>query len=72
MISSSDLLNAIQGRMTDTGQTQRDIALKVGMSQPHLSNLFNGKITNPQFGTMVKLCNAVGIQAQFIIPKATQ
>lgn len=72
MISSADLLNAIQGHMVDTGLTQADVAKKAGMSQPHLSNLFTGKITNPQFGTMVKLCESVGIRAQFIVPKVVK
>lgn len=72
MISSTDLLNAIQGHMVDTGLTQRDVAIKAGMSQPHLSNLFTGKIDNPQFATAMRLCEAVGIKVQFIVPKASK
>lgn len=69
MITTADLMNAIQERMTDKNMTQRDLALKAGMSQPHLCNLFNGKVKNPQLATVLKLCDAAGIKVQFITPR---
>ena len=72
MITTTELLDAIQGRMIDIGLTQRDVAIKAGMSQPHLSNLFNGKVDKPQFATTMKLCEAVGIRVQFIVPKVAK
>lgn len=72
MITVPDLMSAIQERMTDIGLTQAGLAQKAGLSQPHLSNLFTGKIKQPQLTTALKLCNATGIRVQFIVPKATK
>lgn len=72
MISTADLMGIIQERMTDNGQTQAEVARKAGLSQPHLSNLFTGRIANPQFDTALKLCDAVGIKVQFIVPRVAK
>lgn len=72
MISTADVMNAIHERMTDSGLTQAELARKAGLNQPHLSNLFTGKIKKPQLATILKLCDAAGIRVQFITPRAAK
>lgn len=72
LIQTVDLMNAIQERMTDAGMTQADVGKKAGIGQAHVSNLLSGRVADPQVSTIFKLCDAVGITVQFIVPRVAK
>jgi transcriptional regulator with XRE-family HTH domain len=51
------------------GLTMQRLAELSGVSQPHLSQMENGKVS-PSINTLYRLANAMGISAQQLLPEA--
>lgn len=56
----------IKKHMFETGKTQMDLAKETGLSPQHISYIMNGGCT-PQFKTLKKLCNAMGVPTSDVI-----
>ena len=58
---SGDWSTVLQVLVQETGALQTDIAVAVGVSQPHVSRLLNGQSREPGIRTVRALCDGLGI-----------
>jgi len=58
-------LNRIALIVKEKGITQIALSEKTGLQQDYISRIFSGKI-NPTLDTLTKICDAVGIDIEFI------
>jgi transcriptional regulator with XRE-family HTH domain len=56
-----DWSTVLQVLRQETGASQTDIAVAVGVSQPHVSRLMNGQSKEPGIRTVRALCDGLGI-----------
>lgn len=56
-----DWATVLQVLVRETGASQTDIAVAVGVSQPHVSRLINGQSREPGIRTVRALCDGLGI-----------
>ena len=66
--STRDLMAAFEARMADLSMTQQDLADKIGMQQAHISKLLLGKVADPRWSTIQRICDALGVRVQFVTP----
>jgi transcriptional regulator with XRE-family HTH domain len=60
-LRSGDWSTVLQVLSQETGASQTDIAVAVGISQPHVSRLMNGHSREPGIRTVQALCDGLGI-----------
>ena len=60
-LRSGDWSTVLQVLIQETGASQTDIAVAVGVSQPHVSRLMNGQSKEPGIRTVRALCDGLGI-----------
>jgi transcriptional regulator with XRE-family HTH domain len=60
-LRSGDWSTVLQALTQETGASQTDIAVAVGVSQPHVSRLMNGQSKEPGIRTVRALCDGLGI-----------
>lgn len=60
-LRSGDWSTVLQVLIQETGASQTDIAVAVGVSQPHVSRLVNGQSKEPGIRTVRALCDGLGI-----------
>ncbi|MFY1690081.1 helix-turn-helix domain-containing protein [Plantactinospora sp. WMMB782] len=60
-LRSGDWSTVLQVLVRETGASQTDIAVAVGISQPHVSRLLNGQSKEPGIRTVRALCDGLGI-----------
>lgn len=60
-LRSGDWSTVLQVLIQETGASQTDIAVAVGVSQPHVSRLLNGQSKEPGIRTVRALCDGLGI-----------
>jgi HTH-type transcriptional regulator/antitoxin HipB len=63
IITTRDLAAAIRGRRFALGLTQADVAARVGVSRPWLSQIEAGKPT-ANIGLVIRLLDALGLQLE--------
>jgi HTH-type transcriptional regulator/antitoxin HipB len=63
IITTRDLAAAIRGRRFALGMTQADLAARVGVSRPWLSQIESGKPT-ANIGLVIRLLDALGLQLE--------
>jgi HTH-type transcriptional regulator/antitoxin HipB len=61
--TTRDLASAIRGRRFALGLTQADVAARVGVSRPWLSQIEAGKPT-ANIGLVIRLLDALGLQLE--------
>jgi len=64
-LRSADWSTVLQILVRETGASQTDIAIAVGVSQPHISRLMNGQSKEPGIRTVRALCDGLGIPRPF-------
>ncbi|GAA3758384.1 helix-turn-helix transcriptional regulator [Plantactinospora mayteni] len=60
-LRSGDWSTVLQMLVRETGASQTDIAVAVGVSQPHVSRLMNGQSKEPGIRTVRALCDGLGV-----------
>lgn len=60
-LRSGDWSTVLRAFIEETGASQTDIALAVGISQPHVSRLLNGQSREPGIRTVQAICDGLGI-----------
>ena len=60
-VATGDWATALHAVVQDTGASQTEIAIAVGVSQPHISRLMNGRSREPGVRTVRAICNGLGI-----------
>lgn len=60
-LRSGDWSTVLQVLIRETGASQTDISVAVGVSQPHVSRLVNGQSKEPGIRTVRALCDGLGI-----------
>src|SRR5205814_646939 len=65
-LRSGDWSTVLQILVRETGASQTDIAVAVGVSQPHISRLVNGQSKEPGMRTVRALCDALGIPRSLV------
>ncbi|GAB3806631.1 helix-turn-helix domain-containing protein [Micromonospora zhanjiangensis] len=60
-LQAGDWSTVLQVLVRETGASQTDIAVAVGISQPHVSRLVNGRSREPGIRTVRALCDGLGI-----------
>ncbi len=63
IITTRDLASAIRGRRLALGLTQAEVAARVGVSRPWLSQIEAGKPT-ANIGLVIRLLDALGLQLE--------
>jgi transcriptional regulator with XRE-family HTH domain len=65
-LRAGDWPTVLQTVVQETGASQTDIAVAVGVSQPHVSRLMNGQSREPGIRTVRALCDGLGIPRTFV------
>jgi transcriptional regulator with XRE-family HTH domain len=60
-VATGDWATVLDAVVQDTGASQTEIAIAVGVSQPHVSRFMNGRSREPGIQTVRALCNGLGI-----------
>jgi transcriptional regulator with XRE-family HTH domain len=60
-VATGDWATVLHAVVQETGASQTEIAIAVGVSQPHVSRLMNGRSREPGIRTVRALCNGLGI-----------
>jgi predicted XRE-type DNA-binding protein len=66
----SALMLRLRKHITDEGLTQREAAVKFGVTQPRISDLIRGRIDLFSIDTLILMLNAAGLQVKLRISKA--
>ncbi len=66
----SALMLRLRKHITDEGLTQREAAVKFGVTQPRISDLVRGRIDLFSIDTLILMLNAAGLQVKLRISKA--
>lgn len=60
--------NRVGAAIKLVGMTQREVALAIDMSEPHLSNICRGHVKDVSLPTARKLANHFGCQIEDLFP----
>jgi len=65
-LRAGDWSTILQVLIREAGVSQNEIAIAVGVSQPHVSRLINGHSREPSIRTVRALCDGLGIPRSFV------
>jgi predicted XRE-type DNA-binding protein len=65
----SALMLRLRKHITDEGLTQREAAVKFGVTQPRISDLVRGRIDLFSIDTLILMLNAAGLQVKLRVSK---
>jgi len=65
----SVLMLRLRKHITDEGLTQREAAVKFGVTQPRISDLVRGRIDLFSIDTLILMLNAAGLQVKLRVSK---
>lgn len=66
MMLRADLAIMIRDIIEQNGWTQKEAALHLGIQQPHISLLMNGKISKFSLDKMFSMLDSLGFRAKFL------
>lgn len=66
----ANLMTAIQDAIRDKGWAQAEVAERLNVTQPRVSDLMRGKISNFTIDTLTNMASAVGLRINVEIAKA--
>lgn len=66
-VCGSDLALRLQALLSERGSSPYQLSQATGMSERHLEDLVNGRVSRPRPATVVKLANAFGITSQQLL-----
>lgn len=65
----SELMTRIERYVTDSGLSQKDAAVRLGVTQPRLNDLLKGKIEKFSLDALVNMLGHAGMRVEFSVRK---